>query len=40
MQEEIRVMTLVRKAKLPQREKTLDKGMEERFFTTDYFDCS
>ena len=38
MQEEIRVMTLVRKAKLAQSGKILDKGMEERFFTTDYFD--
>lgn len=38
MQEEIRVMTLVRKAKLGQRDKAPEKRMEERFFTTDYFD--
>jgi len=38
MQEEIRVMTLVRKDKLAQRDKASEKRMEERFFTTDYFD--
>lgn len=38
MQEEIRVMTLVRKAKLTQRDKALNEQKEERFFTTDYFD--
>lgn len=38
MQEEIRVMTLVRKAKLPQHNKTSEKRMGESFFTTDYFD--
>ncbi|MCM1040606.1 MAG: hypothetical protein NC434_14910 [Ruminococcus sp.] len=38
MQEEIRVITLVRKENLTPHEKTSDEGMEERFFTTDYFD--